>query len=398
MGGNFINNAVVNLPASKSISNRVLVIQALIGEELQIANLSNAEDTINLNHTLNSELLVRNIGEAGTAFRFCCALFSILKPGTTYLLTGAPSLRLRPIAPLVSALKDLGADITYADKQGFAPLVINGKALSGGEITINANLSSQFVSALCLIAPYLQNGLTIKLNNITSEPYVLLTLKLMAHFGISYSYKNSIIKIEAQAYEPQNIVIENDWSGASFFYACLMLQNSGTIHFDNLNLESLQGDSYVATLAAMFGIASVQQGTQVKISKVQELEIATAILDLNNYPDMALPIIVACALKYNQIKFTGLHTLLVKESNRIAALQTELSKIGMQLMYENDVLSFEGILDFSKEVVFNTHNDHRIEMALSLISFYSKISFDGDSVVNKSFPNYWMEFAKVFKA
>jgi 3-phosphoshikimate 1-carboxyvinyltransferase len=392
------NTAIIELPSSKSLSNRALVVQALCAQPFDILNLSNADDTINLHQALNSKLMIRNVGDAGTALRFCTALFSVLNPESVYILTGSPRLRQRPIAPLVEALQQIGANIKYADKVGFAPLEITSTTITTHEIHVDASMSSQFISALCLIAPTLQNGLNIiPKGQIISEPYITMTLQLMKHFGIAYT-QNETIQISPQRYSPKNYTVEADWSAASFFYAALLLQENGQIQINGLQQNSLQGDSQITTLLLPFGITTTFHKTGVLINKSTPNITTDYKLDMSNYPDMAIPLIVACAIKFPFVTFTGLSTLLVKESNRIEALQTELIKFGLQLTYQVDVLSFTGTLQpIQTAIVIDTYNDHRIAMAMSLMAFAGyDLAINHHEVVDKSFPDYWNQLAKIF--
>jgi 3-phosphoshikimate 1-carboxyvinyltransferase len=391
--------ATIHLPASKSISNRLLILQALSKGSISVDNVSDAEDTIAMQEMLNSKLMIVNANEAGTALRFATAYFATqLQEGEVKIITAAPSLRVRPIADLVVALQSIGCNIEYADTKEFAPLQIIGVSSLANTIEINANTSSQFVSALCMVAPTLKNGLEIHLKNeIVSEPYIAMTLSLLQECGIEVNKYDNTIRITHQQFYTKHFVVENDWSAASFFYCALLLMQSGSIALNGLQQNSIQGDSYITELAKLFGIDTQFNENGILIAKTNVKEVEPTMIDASNFPDMAIPFIVACAIQYPQIQFTGLSTLLVKESNRVEALQTELRKIGIEVHFENEILSFSGKLSIPDAVVFSTYQDHRIAMALSLVALISNttIAIDNPEVVNKSFPTYWKEIQKL---
>lgn len=395
--------AAIHLPTSKSISNRVLMIQALCKEKFKIDNLSEANDTILLQHILSSiketnEIQEINVEDAGTPFRFLTAYLSTLE-GKSFLLTGTQRMNERPIASLVEGLNNLGADISYTEKKGFPPLLIKGKKLHGNEINIDSSESSQFVSALCLIAPTFDNGLKINLSeNIVSASYINMTLSVMNDFGIEYQNLNNSIIIVSQKYQSKNYFTENDWSSACFFYAMAMIVDEATITLNGLKKISSQGDSFIAELCKSFGIETDFENNNCILSKKNIADCYLQIANLKDHPDLAIPFIVACAIKNPTIKITGLSHLAFKESNRLEALKTELQKVHIYLHYENDLLSFENKMNEckTKNIHFKSYQDHRIVMALNLFSFIGfTVSFDDKTCVKKSFPNYWNEMEKV---
>jgi 3-phosphoshikimate 1-carboxyvinyltransferase len=391
-------NASVQLPTSKSISNRVLIIRALCNQYFAIENISNSNDTVALQEMLSSKLLICNANEAGTAFRFMTAFLSIHQPGRTKILTGAPRLRQRPIAPLVLALQKMGADIAYTDQIGFAPLKITAVDTLQNEVTIEANISSQFISALCLIAPCLQNGLTINLSDvITSTPYIKMTLHLMLHFGIKSNFENNVIHILPQKYIAKPYIIEADWSSATFIYCALLMMQHGEIFIDKIKFSGIQGDEYIAKICATyFGLKTKIENNRIRLFLENNSSDTGQHFNFADAPDLAIPFIVVCAIHYQKTTISGLHTLLVKESDRVKALQTELAKVGLQLHYENDILSFSGKIAIEENVIFETYNDHRIAMALALIAIvHPRISITDEHVVAKSFPDYWIELGKI---
>jgi 3-phosphoshikimate 1-carboxyvinyltransferase len=317
--------------------------------------------------------------------------------GRPRILTGAPHLRTRPIADLVEALQSMGCKITYMDKQGYAPIKIEAAKLINNKIKIDASKSSQFVSALCLVGPSLPNGISIEMLQVASEPYIDMTLKLMQYFGIASTKINNIIEIPAAAYKPIPYAIENDWSSACFIYCALMTsETQQQICLNKLNTNSIQGDSYMAELAQDFGIVTSHENENILITNNGSVNIKRNY-NLSNYPDLAIPFIVACALKFPSVTISGLHTLALKESDRILALQTELKKVGIILNYNQDILSFGGAYTHSEVPIgFDVYADHRIAMALSLVGILAKqIEINNPEVVSKSFPNYWLELSKI---
>jgi len=393
----------INLPSSKSISNRILMIQALCQESFQIQNLSEAKDTQMLQHILRelnngAESVVVDVQDAGTPYRFLLAYLA-MQEGRTFILKGTERLNERPIESLVNALNQIGADITYEEKSGYAPLRIVGQKLNGGKVQIDGHLSSQFISALCLIAPYLRDGLEI---HIKEEPvsasYIRMTLQLMKRFGIDYHMDSNHIVIKPQQYQPQDTTIESDWSSASFFYAMAMMSEEVDLTLNGLEMGTLQGDAMIAMLATEFGIESIfnQDGIQLKRSFNMPIHLDT-LYNLKDQPDMAIPFILASAIKFQSVKICGIDHLEYKESKRIAALTNELQKIGIQLNYENAILSFQQDSFVStSEVQFNSFDDHRLAMAFSMLAIpFGMAEVIDTECVSKSFPNYFEEIKKI---
>jgi 3-phosphoshikimate 1-carboxyvinyltransferase len=353
--------------------------------------LAESTDSAVLEAALLSENLVCNIADAGTAFRFLTAYFAA-SPGINKLLTGTPRLRERPIVDLVDALQTLGADITYADKEGFAPLSIRGKQLLGGKISIQSNISSQFISALCMIAPYCTHGLEISLlGEIVSKPYIDLTLSLMRQSAVESSFKGNIITIEPQKYALVPTTVEADWSAASFYLSALILCE-GKILLKGLQQNDAQGDKHYTEIAKLFGVKSTFNENGLLIEHSTCNDVKTRTIDMRDTPDAAVPLIVVCALKHQHMCLIGLSTLIDKECNRIAALQTELQKIGLILNYTNDELRFSGSLVARTSVTFHSHHDHRIAMALSLVACCGfNVSIEDAECVSKSYGAYFAD-------
>jgi 3-phosphoshikimate 1-carboxyvinyltransferase len=383
-------NISIALPASKSISNRALIINYLTNNNCVLNNLSTANDTIILQQALQEKGLVVNIGDAGTAYRFCTALFACTNIGKVKILTGTPHLRTRPISDLVTALNNLGANIAYTDKIGFGPLKITGQLITKNHIEINGNMSSQFISALCLIAPILPNGLTISIaQNMVSASYIKMTHKVQAEFGNMPSISENNITYLPQPYLHNSYNIENDWSSAAFFYGLIMLAPQTTIQLQLLKTKSIQGDANIANICIDFGINTLAIENDIIISNNHTIELKKNY-DATEIPDGILPIIVACSILHPHITFTGLSTLVDKECNRIAALQTELYKIGIIANYQNEILSFKGAFNQNAIPHYNTYNDHRIAMSLAITALVlPNIYLDNTDCVSKSFPKFW---------
>jgi 3-phosphoshikimate 1-carboxyvinyltransferase len=378
----------IKLPLSKSICNRLQIINAISGFGAAIPMAESTDSTV-LAAAFKDEGLVCNVGDAGTAFRFLTAYFAAT-PGTNKVLTGSPRLRERPIAELVNALQELGADISYADKQGYAPLIIKGKKLVGGTVTIDAGVSSQFTSALCMVAPTFDNGLELILNgNIVSTPYIDLTLGLMEECGVQSSFEGGAISIAKQAYTKVFTEVEADWSAASFYMSASLLCTTD-ITLLGLQEESLQGDQELTFILGLLGVHSSFSDLGFCITNSSSKAVSAFLLNMRDTPDAAIPLIVACAINQRGIKIMGLSTLIDKECNRIEALQMELNKIGLILKYENDILSFSGDLINPQHVEFDSHNDHRIAMALALVACAGyTVTISNAECVSKSYGNYW---------
>lgn len=394
----------IDLPASKSISNRLLLIRALCEESFSITNLSEAGDTQILARALSSiqatsDTQTINVEDAGTAFRFMTAMLACRKEGQ-YTLSGSRRMHQRPIGELVSALRLLGADIQYLEVESFPPLQIIGRTLKGGKVAIESGISSQFVSALCMIAPMLRDGLEISLlNDVVSSAYITMTLQLMSDFGIHYSREPKTIKIPGQKYQAKAVTVENDWSSMSFFYAFAMLADEVDFTVRFLQEKSLQGDSFIRQFAAGFGIISRFNEQMLHVSKKEPFHQKYArCYHLSEVPDMAIPVIVACAIRFPELTFSGLQHLQYKESDRLYALKNELKKVNIDLLYKNDLLCFDSsnYIAGKQTVHFNCYQDHRIAMALSLFAFEGfTVILNDPACVQKSFPHYFEELSKL---
>lgn len=387
----------VQLPASKSISNRVLIINALSFNPYPVANLSDSDDTKVLLDALHSNRNVFDIGHAGTAMRFLTAFLSRI--AGTWEVTGSERMKQRPIKILVDALRQLGANIEYSGNDGYPPLKIFGSHLNGKILELDGSISSQYISALLMIAPVIENGLTLKLTGeITSRSYIALTLNLMQKYGIQYTWEDNIITIPEQHYYPVNYTIEADWSAASYWYQLLALANSGELLLRNLPLESLQGDSAIASWFNGFGIHSQTCEDGVLLTKTAQIQPSNLTLNFIENPDIAQTMACLCVAKRIPFLFSGLKTLKIKETDRIQALQNELRKFGAVVHEpESGVLTWDGTIQDSGESipVIQTYHDHRMALAFAPMALTGKkLVIDNPQVITKSYPEYWQDLSK----
>jgi 3-phosphoshikimate 1-carboxyvinyltransferase len=378
----------IQLPASKSISNRVLIIRFLTGWRGGIHNLSDATDTKLLDGILSSPESPVFTDNAGTVMRFLTAVLSI-KEGSC-LLSGSERMLERPIAPLVEALQSIGADIEYAGKKGFAPILINGKKLRGGEINIPANVSSQFISALLMTAPLMEQGLRI---NMITKPvsidYIRMTIALMKDFGIDVLVEADSFIVKPQEYKEKEITIESDWSSAAYIYAMAALKPGSEIRLPGLTDISIQGDCIIREIMNNFGIQTKVESDGIRILS-NGTQPVKYDFDFTNYPDLVPVMTALCAVKKITFHFTGVGHLRYKESDRLAALKNELSKTGAIVnIGKNEMSSVKYNQKQSAKVNLDSHNDHRLAMSLALFSFADQgIQISGIECVDKSYPGF----------
>ncbi len=402
----------VVLPASKSISNRALVISALgkknAGEEAKLENISDCDDTFVMTRALTHMPDTIDIMAAGTAMRFLTALLSV-KEGEAHTITGTERMRHRPIGVLVDALRTLGADVAYAEEEGYPPLYIKGKQLAGGCLSLPGSVSSQYVSALLMIGPMMQEGLQLQLTgNIVSRPYIDMTLSIMRSFGAEAGWESeSAIRVASKLYEPTTYYIESDWSASSYWYEMVALSQDADarIVLPGLFEESLQGDSEVRHIFEHLGVATTfVRATEadgvgsVVLTKsgrcVERLE-----MDMGNQPDLAQTVVVACAMLGVLFRLTGLQSLKIKETDRIAALICELGKLGYVIHEADDsILWWDGErCDTAAEVAIDTYEDHRMAMAFAPCALCREgIVINHPEVVSKSYPHYWDDLELIF--
>lgn len=386
----------VIISGSKSESNRLLIIQQLFAN-ITINNLSDSDDTHHLQEALSSSNQIADIGHAGTAMRFLTAFFATQK-GETKILQGSERMHNRPIEILVNALRDLGATIEYVDKEGYPPIKITGNKIVKDKVAIDGNVSSQYISALMLIAPSLKNGLEIELKGkITSVPYINMTLKLLHQIGVVAKFDENIISIQAkEVSSEQNIVVESDWSSASYFYSLIALSEIGaTVKLSAYKKDSLQGDSCLATIYKHFGVTTTFQENSIVLTKEEKHNPAVLIEDLKNAPDIAQTIAVTCFGLGVACDLSGLHTLKIKETDRLEALKEELTKLGATINVTNESLHLKASEEINKNVKIATYNDHRMAMAFAPLALKTSIIILEAEVVTKSYRNFWKDMQQV---
>lgn len=389
--------AIIEPPASKSISNRVLILNALSNSNYPIGNLSDSDDTMVLKKALESNVSDFDIGAAGTSMRFLTAYLAQL-PGT-WTITGSERMKNRPIRILVDALNQLGAKITYPGKEGFPPLKIEGKQLKGGTVALDGSVSSQYISALMMIAPLMEDGLTIKFTEEpTSVPYIQMTIALMRSFGVNVNWDGKQLSIPNQPYTPVPYEVEGDWSAASYWYELMSLAPAGSrIVMKGLHRPSAQGDAQGAILFRQLGVLSEEtEAGNILLTKEKASPAIPFQYDFSDIPDLAQTFVVACCLGNIPFVFSGLNTLRIKETDRISALQNELKKLGYLLTDKNNVLSWNGEhCPAVDDPEIKTYEDHRMAMSFAMAAMpLGKITIADPQVVNKSYPAFWSDLKK----
>ncbi len=380
----------IHLPFSKSQSNRALIIQALCDDDFEIHNLSEAEDTVILKQLLNSINSELNVKMAGTAMRFLTALKTIQKEEC--ILTGDDRMKERPIKVLVDALRELGADIEYLEKEGYPPLKLTGKELQGDKIKIDGSISSQYVSALLMIAPKLENGLQIEFSGaIVSKSYIIMTIEMMKLFGVSVQWEGNIIIVESGTYKSNSISIEADWSAASYWYSLAALAKEVDITLYGLKQNSIQGDAMVKYIYESFGVETEFVENGIRLTKNKNI-VDSFEYDFTNCPDIAQTVAATCAALNVRAKLTGLKTLRIKETDRVIALQTELNKLGFNVKVEGDDLIIYPVEKVEwKNGMVKTYNDHRMALAFAPLALLNEINIENQEVIKKSYPEFWVD-------
>jgi len=386
----------LNITGSKSETNRLLLLQALY-PGLTIENRSNSDDSVAMNHALTTDSNLIDIHHAGTAMRFLTAFFAT-QEGREILLTGSSRMQERPIGVLVNALRKLGAQISYEKKEGYPPLRISGKALKGGAVSLPANISSQYISALLLIAPHLEEGLNLTLEGeITSLPYLEMTLALLERVGVHSKFENKNITISQQRIiEDQTQVVESDWSSASYHFSCVALSSAGRIVLSSYRQDSLQGDAVLIDVYKKLGVDTRFENNQMILEKINNFELPKTItLDLVEAPDIAQTIAVSCFGLGVACDLSGLHTLKIKETDRLIALENELSKLGAQIRVTEDSLHLNAAQDFKANKTIATYSDHRMAMAFAPLALKIGHQIAEANVVTKSYPDFWNDLEAV---
>lgn len=384
--------SVLKITGSKSESNRVLLLQALYSG-LKINNLSNSDDSQLMQKAIASKGSLVDIHHAGTAMRFLTAYFAT-RVGKTTTLTGSRRMQERPIKILVDALTSLGASITYTKNEGYPPILIKGKNLSNDKVSLKANVSSQYISALMLIAPTLENGLTLHLEGkITSTPYIKMTLALLENLGIRTSFEAHTIKVESFRKEvSKTFTVESDWSSASYFYSLVALSPIGTqIDLSSYKSNSLQGDAVLIDIYKQLGVQSKFDGTTLSLKKIGTNLPSCLNLNLSDAPDIAQTITVSCLGLKIPCELTGLHTLKIKETDRLVALQNEIKKLGSNVEITDNSLSLNPPNGLNSMAHIATYNDHRMAMAFAPLALRTDLYIEDAEVVSKSYPNFWKD-------
>ncbi|MDB4242066.1 3-phosphoshikimate 1-carboxyvinyltransferase [Polaribacter sp.] len=384
------------ISGSKSESNRLLILQELF-PEISIENLSDSDDSIHLQQALSSKASLIDIGHAGTAMRFLVGYFAS-KQNSEVILTGSERMQQRPIGILVEALRDLGADISYEENEGYPPVRIKGKAITKNNVQINGNVSSQYISSLILMGTHLAKGVNIELmGKITSIPYINMTLSLLNQLGISTHFEGNIIQVlPAKQLQKQTVVVESDWSSASYFYSVAAFSEIGSeIQLSAYKKESLQGDSCLAEIYTHFGVETVFDQNTITLKKVSASEAGLLTLDLKNAPDIAQTIAVTCFGLGVTCHLTGLHTLKIKETDRLEALEAELKKLGASISITNESLSLSTSEVMHENIAIKTYNDHRMAMAFAPLAFKVPIAILDAEVVSKSYQKFWKDMQQI---
>ncbi|QTE38474.1 3-phosphoshikimate 1-carboxyvinyltransferase [Mucilaginibacter gossypii] len=414
-------NGTVNLTGSKSECNRALIIEALSKGKVRVENVSDAADAVLLAGILrenqesrakSQEVLAGNaspdnseienckseivdIGPAGTAMRFLTAYYAIQEDEV--ILTGSKRMKERPIGILVDALRELGANIDYEENDGYPPIKLKGGfKQQTGQISIEGNISSQYITALLLIAPALPLGLELHIEGeLTSRPYVEMTLAMLETSGIKHTWEGNVIAISNQEFTTTSLYVEPDWSAASYWYAIAALADEAELFLTGLTPYSLQGDSVITEIMANFGITSQFRDGGVHLKK-ENKPISRREFDLKECPDLAQTVIVVCAALNHEASFTGLETLKIKETDRILALQTELGKMGVKLIEKDEVYTLDCSGKFIPDSIFiNTYHDHRMAMAFAPLALVlPQMEFENGPVVDKSYPAFWNDLEK----
>ncbi len=387
----FKSDQILSISGSKSETNRLLVLQKLY-PELQIENVSDSDDSLVMKQCFESDAVVKDVHHAGTAMRFLLSYFA-LKADDEVVLTGSDRMKQRPVKVLVDALRQLGAEISYMEKEGFPPLKIKGRSLQKNFVEIEADVSSQYISALMLIAPSLPNGLNIRLKNaVTSVPYIKMTLHILQSLGIQAFLEEENIRIQpAEELKNKHFTVESDWSSASYYYSIIALAPEGSrISLQNFKKYSLQGDAVLTEIYKDFGVRSSFQNMTLSIEKVANCKQTKVCYQLNNTPDIAQTIIVTCLGLGIECKLSGLHTLKIKETDRLQALKNELEKFGVVVMITDDSIELKSKMHFTqKPIEISTYQDHRMAMAFAPLVLKQPLIIKNAEVVSKSYPAFW---------
>jgi len=390
-----ISSKELQITGSKSEANRLLILQALYSQ-IKIENLSNSDDAQVMQKAIVSTVEKVDIHHAGTAMRFLTSYFAT-REGRKTLLTGSDRMQQRPIKILVDALRDLGAEIDYEKEDGYPPIIIKGKKLTKNKVKLKANVSSQYISSLMLVAPTLENGLEIILEGkVTSVPYIEMTVSLLKEIGGVASFSDNVISVKPLIEtSSKTVVVESDWSSASYFYSLVALSKNATITLGSYKKESYQGDSSLAQIYAHLGVKTLYNNNTITLKKDTNYKVNedafNGALDLSNSPDIAQTIAVTCFGLGVGCYLTGLHTLKIKETDRLEALKVEIGKLGGDVLVTDVDLKLETSNSIKEGVAIDTYQDHRMAMAFAPLSLRTKLLINEAEVVSKSYPDFWKD-------
>jgi 3-phosphoshikimate 1-carboxyvinyltransferase len=384
-----IDNSQLNITGSKSETNRLLLLKALF-PNITLANTSNSDDSEVMQKALAGNDEIVDIHHAGTAMRFLTAYFAV-NEGREVVMTGSSRMQERPIKILVETLAQLGVEISYLKEEGYPPIKIKGKKVTASKVNLAANVSSQYISALLLVASKLENGLELTLEGeITSIPYIKMTLALLKDLDIKTSFEGNVIKVyPKEAVETREMIVESDWSSASYFFSLVALADAAKITLSSYKENSLQGDSELVSLYEKMGVKTTFENNKMTLEKVAGFNYQDVNFELNNTPDIAQTIVVTCLGLGIGCHLTGLHTLKIKETDRLEALRIELTKLGANISVTNDSLTLVPSQNINHNVHIATYNDHRMAMAFAPLAVKVPIIINDAEVVSKSYPDFW---------
>ncbi|WP_428231475.1 3-phosphoshikimate 1-carboxyvinyltransferase [Flavobacterium sp.] len=379
----------IAVTGSKSETNRLLLLKALF-PNITLSNTSNSDDSEVMQKALIGNDEIVDIHHAGTAMRFLTAYFAV-NEGREVVMTGSGRMQERPIKILVEALGQLGVEISYEKEEGYPPIRIKGKKVTASKVTLAANVSSQYISALLLVASKLENGLELTLEGeITSIPYIKMTLALLNDLDIQTTFEGNVIKVYPKAeVASKEMVVESDWSSASYFFSLVALADTASITLSSYKANSLQGDSELVSLYEKLGVKTTFQDNKMTLVKQENFRFETIDFELNNTPDIAQTIVVTCLGLGIGCHLTGLHTLKIKETDRLEALRIELTKLGANISVTNDSLTLTASENINHNVKIATYNDHRMAMAFAPLALKVPIIIEDAEVVSKSYPDFW---------
>jgi 3-phosphoshikimate 1-carboxyvinyltransferase len=387
----------ISITGSKSETNRLLLLQALF-PNISLANTSNSDDSEVMQKALKGSEEIVDIHHAGTAMRFLTAYFAV-NEGREVVLTGSQRMTERPIKVLVEALQQLGAQITYEKEEGYPPIRIKGQKITNNKVTIPANVSSQYISALLLIAPQLENGIELTLvGEITSVPYIKMTLALLNEIGVETNFEGNKITVQPNTQHPthQTLTVESDWSSASYFFSIVALSEIGTeVTLSSYKRNSLQGDSALVEIYKNLGVETVFENNNIVLRKSSICNQESLDCNLNSSPDIAQTIVVTCLGLGIGCHLTGLHTLKIKETDRLEALRIELTKLGANISVTNDSLTLGATTHVNSNIKIATYNDHRMAMAFAPLALKVPILIENAEVVSKSYPDFWEDLKRI---